>query len=295
MGGTWPSLAAAGTFALYLFGYLALRFRLTYLGIGTDLAVLDERYFYEGAKFVVYLVSAVPILLLVALVVGAVAWLPYRLVRRRAAPAGDLPGPAAASGSPIRSSLLGIALGIVVIQLVMRQPFLYANLLVAPALPAHAWLRTLLLTDEEGLRSLYFAALVLATLVTVGIAVALRDQARTGGAARLLWGLLVLIAAIQFLFLPVNYGFLIAATPLPRVATLGGPTPTPAGQDAWLAWEGKDGVTYFVRDRTGGGDRRTLLTLPRKEVSRIEIVGYDPILRLLFAPPGSLADGGAPR
>jgi hypothetical protein len=257
--------------------------------------VLDERYFYEGAKFVVYLVSAVPILLLIALAVGAVAWLPYRLLRRRAAPAAGAPGPAAVRGAPIRWSLAGIGLGIVVIQLVMRQPFLYANLLVAPALPAHAWLRALLLTDEEGFRSLYFAALVAATLVTAALAVALRAEAQAGGVARLLWGLLVLIAAIQFLFLPVNYGFLIAATPLPRVATLGGPTPPPAGQDAWLAWEGKDGVTYFVRDRTGGGDRRTLLTLPRKEVSRIEIVGYDPVLRLLFAPPGALAAGGATR
>lgn len=291
MGGSWPSFAAAGTFALYLFGYLALRFRLTFLGIGTDLAVLDERYFYEGAKFVVYLVSAIPSLLLIALVLGAMIWVPYRLLRRRRVDAPPPPpGPErAGERSPVGLTLAGIALGIVMIQFVLRQPFLFSNLLVAPALPAHAWLGGLLLTEEEGIRALYFAGLVVATLATGAIAVATRDQAQAHAVARVRWGLLVGVAAIQFLFLPVNYGFLITATPLPRVASLGGPAPPPAGQDLWLAWEGKDGVTYFVRDRTGGGDRRTLLTLLRKDVSRIEIVGYDPILRSLFASPGPVA------
>ncbi len=31
-----------------------------------------------------------------------------------------------------------------------------------------------------------------------------------------------------------------------------------------------------------GKRRRTLLTLPRKDVERIEITGYDPILRIFF-------------
>lgn len=297
MGGAWPSIAAAGTFALYLFGYLALRFRLTFLGIGTDLAVLDERYFYEGAKFVVYLVSAVPSLLLIALVLGAVIWAPYRLFRgRRAAAAPAAPDPERAGArSSAGLAVAGIGLGIVMIQFVLRQPFLFSNLLVAPALPAHAWLVGLLLTEEEGIRALYFAGLVVATAVTVAIAAATRDQAQADRAARTRWGLLVLVAAIQFLFLPVNYGFLITATPLPRVTSLGGAVPPPAGQDVWLAWEGKEGVTYLVRDRTGGEDRRALVTLLRKDVSRIEIVGYDPILRGLFAAPGPAATGAAQR
>jgi hypothetical protein len=251
--------------------------------------VVDERYFYEGAKFVVYLVSAVPSLLLIGLVVGAVIWLPYRLLRRPGAAPRPEPGPA----SPVRLSLAGIVLAIVTIQFVMRQPFLFSNLLVTQELPAHVWLGRLLLTEEEGYRSLYFAGLVVATLLTAAIVFATRDQARADVAARIRWGLLVAVATIQFLFLPVNYGFLITAVPLPRVTTLGGAAPPPAGQEVWLAWEGKEGVTYLVRDRTGGGDRRTLLTLLRKDVSRIEIVGYDPILRGLFASPA--AAGAAQR
>ena len=238
-----------------------------------------------------YLVSTVPILLLIALVLGPVVWMPWRIVRRRRAAAPPGPGTAPAGGvSPLGLGLAGIVLGTVVIQLVMRQPFLYSNLLVAPRLPPPAWLGGLILTDSEAYRSLYFAGLVAATLATGAIACATRDLMRATGAARLVWGLLVLVATIQFLFLPVNYGFLITAVPLPRVTALGAAAP-PAGQEVWLAWEGKDGVTYFVRDRAGGADRRTLVTLLRKDVTRIEIVGYDPVLRALFAPP----DGAAPR
>ena len=70
LAGNWATYSAIGSFALYLLGYLALRFHLTVLGIGTDLAVLDERYLFAGAKFLVYLVMSVPIVVLVALVLG---------------------------------------------------------------------------------------------------------------------------------------------------------------------------------------------------------------------------------
>ena len=43
VGGSWAAYTAVGSFVLYVLGYLALRFHLTALGIGTDLAVLDER------------------------------------------------------------------------------------------------------------------------------------------------------------------------------------------------------------------------------------------------------------
>jgi len=259
--------------------------------------VLDERYFYEGAKFAVYLVSALPILLLLALALGTGVWLPSRLLpaRLRARAAAWACGRLAPWGaSPVRLSLAGIAFAVVMIQLVMRQPFIYSNLLVARDLPPHGWLGRLLLTENEGLRSLYFTGLVTATVLTVAVAVFVGARGPLTGVARPLWQLLVAVAAVQFLLLPVNYGFLITATALPRVASPGGPDPAPRGEEIWLAWEGKDGVTYLVRDRTGGGDRRTLLTVPRKDVSRIEITGYDPILRVLFARPPAPAAAGAP-
>jgi hypothetical protein len=51
------------------------------------------------------------------------------------------------------------------------------------------------------------------------------------------------------------------------------------GQQAWLVWEGKDGVTYFQRKNEG--NVRSLITLPRVDVKQTEITGYDPIVPVL--------------
>ena len=69
-----------GSFLLYGVGYLALRFHLTALGIATDLAVLDERYLFTGARFLVYLVASIPIILLI----GIAFWAMSRSVPLRA-------------------------------------------------------------------------------------------------------------------------------------------------------------------------------------------------------------------
>jgi hypothetical protein len=82
LAGSWTSFSALGSVALYVLGYLTLRFHLTALGVGTDLAVLDERYLFAGAKFLVYLVSSIPIVIFMLLVAGGFVYLPYRLLAR---------------------------------------------------------------------------------------------------------------------------------------------------------------------------------------------------------------------
>ena len=79
LAGNWSKYTIVGTFLLYVVGYLTLRFHLTAIGIGTDLAVLDERYLFTGARFLVYLVSAVPNIVLLALPFAALAWVVHRL------------------------------------------------------------------------------------------------------------------------------------------------------------------------------------------------------------------------
>jgi hypothetical protein len=82
---------------------------------------------------------------------------------------------------------------------------------------------------------------------------------------------------------------------MPRVASLGDQKVLEPGQNAWLVWEGKDSMTYLLRQRRGEKETRALVTLPRSEVKRIEITGYDPILRILFAGPFPQALSGPPR
>src|SRR2546425_5893728 len=213
IGGSWTAYTAVGSFVLYVLGYLALRFHLTVLGIGTDLSVLDERYLFAGAKFLVYLVSTVPIVVLLGLVLAAVlygcSWL--------------LTGTSAATLlqrawarlqawclHPVRLTLTGIVLAVLMLQLVMRQCFFFSNLLLAPRPPQPAWLGAFLLAPNDGPRSLYFAALVAGTALTAVLFWLARGsdpQPAPGSFLRWLLGFLV---AVQGLMLPVNYGILIA-------------------------------------------------------------------------------------
>ena len=285
--GNWATCSAIGSFALYLLGYLALRFHLTVLGIGTDLVVLDERYLFAGAKFLVYLVMSVPIVVLVALVLGTPMYLLGRLwLGPLRTEAGDVSASWQRLGGwwsvPGRASLIGIVVAVVLIQFVMRQCFLFSNLLLEQELPPPVGLQAVLLDTSGGLASLYMAGLLLGIALTGGLCwVARRGIGHTRW-SRCLVRLLAFLVAVQLLLLPVNYGILIVDKTMPRVVDLGNQEPLEESQQAWLIWEGKDGVTYLVRNQTGGQHARQLITLPREAIKRIALTAYDPILRLLF-------------
>ena len=99
---------------------------------------------------------------------------------------------------------------------------------------------------------------------------------------RFLTVLLAFLVGVQLLLLPVNYGIIIADKTIPRVANVGENDTSGEDNDAWLVWEGKEGVTFLVRKGNSEAPSRSLITLPRKDVRKIEITGYDPILRTLF-------------
>ena len=272
-GSDWTQYTVVGSFLLYVVGYLTLRFHLTVIGIGTDLAVIDERYLFTGARFLVYLVSTVPNIVLVALpiagmVCGVCKLLP-EAARSRACAWVAQPG---------RLALFGIVFSVIMIQLVMRQCFVFSDLLLARDLPNEpAWLVQILLDDR--LLPLYFSVLVAACIVPIAILVALCKAEAQGGVTAFARGLLAFLAAVQILLLPINYGVLIVDKVLPRVTALGD-TPLSDGEEAWLVWEGKEGVTFLLRRQDG--QRRTLVTLRRSDIKRTEIVGFDRILPRLF-------------
>jgi hypothetical protein len=267
----WTAYTVVGSFLLYVVGYLTLRFHLTAMGIGTDLAVLDERYLFTGARFVVYLVASVPNILLLVLPVALVAW-----------------GVAKVFGfgvavKPRTMVIFGIVFAVIMIQFVMRQCFAFSNLLLAERLPpGPAWLVKLLLDDQ--LMPVYFSGLVAATAIPLGILAMLRGEG-TPAVSSFLKNLLLFLAAVQVLLLPINYGVLIVDKAVPRVTAVG-KTPLATGEEAWLVWEGRDGVTYLVRSQSRA--RRALVTVPRAEVERTEIVAFDRIFPALF---GSQAGG----
>lgn len=289
----WASFAALGSFLIYLFGYLSLRFHLTTFGIESELAVLDERYLFAGSRFMVYLATSVPSVILLGLLMAAVCWLffylPYRALPAKAQyrleafvtrKRGQIQR---WWSSPLRLALAGIVFSVILIQFVMRRCFsLLDNLLVKNALPGPEWIQVLV--KNQDLQALYFSGLVAGVGISSAfLFLAMRSKVQTV-CSRLMIGLLALLVAIQFLLLPVNHGILIAEKSVPRVSSLGGQEPAAGERRIWLVWQGNEWVTFLVQDKEGLRERRTLLTVPRNQVERIEITHFDPILRILFDP-----------
>lgn len=292
----WLSLAALSSFLVYLFGYLSLRFHLTAFGITGEAAVLDERYLFAGSKFLIYLFTAIPIVVLLGLLATAVGWLfcylPCRLLptavrEKSGAYVARCWQTLRYDCSSSRLALAGIVLSVVLIQLVMRRCLVFSNLLVRDSLPGPAWLQSLLLDPSDGLRSLFFAGLVAGVSASgVLLFLALTRAGQTFGAS-LLIGLLALLIIVQVLLLPMNHGILITDLNVPRVSSVfagdGKATLLDDGQEIWQIWEGKETLTFLVRDNRNGLERR-LITLPRTAVARVEVNRFEPVLNLLFKP-----------
>ena len=134
-----------------------------------------------------------------------------------------------------------------------------------------------LLLDDQ-LMPLYFAGLVAASAIPVAILVWLRADGNQT-VSPFLMNLLLLLAVVQILLLPINYGILIVDKSVPRVTAVG-KAPLASGEEAWLVWEGQNGVTYLVRRQAD--KHRALVTVPRAEADRTEIVGFDRIFPTLF-------------
>jgi hypothetical protein len=277
--GKWTAYAAFGSFLLYLLGYLTLRFQLSTYGVATNLDLFDEKYLFAGCRFLVYLVSSVPNVLILVLLLAAIGYIPYKLTPARSKD-GVKRWASAWCAAPLHLPLLGVVLAVAMIQFVLRKCFAFGNLLLRPQLPDE-WLSSVLLASE-GKLALYFSGLLAGTLLTGLILIyVLSHKTATTAASRFWLGVLIFLFAVEFLLLPVNYGVLISTQQLPRVAEISG-QPVPAGHLGWLLWDSKDAVTYFVRDEK---DFRVIVTVPRKDAD-IPIVSYDDIFCVLFGGNG---------
>jgi len=265
-------ITALGSVVIYLFGYLVLRFQLTAYGVVTDLDAFDEKYFFAGCRFLVFLCMALPSIALVLSVLLGLGALPWRLLpRTRRAQACE--ALVVWFQRPLRGDVLAFLATLLFIQLCLRQCVLLADLLLAPALP-RAWISAVLLADESA-RGLYFTALVAGVCACAGLFLLTLKPARPGPVARgLRWATAVGVA-IEVLLLAVNFGVLVGTPSLPAVEA-----PGEAGTDAraWLAWSSKESLVYLVCDGKGG---RTLVSLSRAE-REVRIVGIDQVFDSLF-------------
>jgi hypothetical protein len=275
LAGKWTSYAGFGTFLLYLFGYLTLRFQLNTFGIVTNLDVFDEKYFFAGCRFLVYLGMTLPSLLFLLALTALLVAIPFKLLPRSVR---ERLGKSAATwlAKRNRASFLGCAVALIMIQFLLRQCLFLNNLLLASCLPA-VWISSVFLASDTA-QALYFSGLVAGIGVSAALLVYSFKENPEAGKCWL--NLLVsVLVAIECLLLPINYGMLIASRWLPRVAQVNLAEKLPEGTAAWLVWENKEVLTYLVRD---GSDDRKLITVPRKD-SEITIVGEDQVFQTIFA------------
>ena len=257
-GAKWSACTVLGSFVLYFLGYLVLRFQLSTWGVVTDLAAFDERYLFAGARFLVYLVTTLTNVLLLASPVALAWWGLNRWTRFSAwRPSWNY-------------ALSGVVFTLLFIQLVERKCFqLIDSLLLQPQPDCDGWLKGILLDPTSNSEAEFFMILVAGAAITGWLLT--RAQLQTPRKA-MLEGVLICLLGVEFLLLPVNYGVLVATRRLPRVTNF-------APQEAWLVWDGKDKTTFLVGDKD-----RKLVSLPNAEVKRLEIVGVDAIFQRLFVP-----------
>ncbi len=256
IGASWSVYAALGSFILYFLGYLVLRFQLSAWGVSTDLAVLDERYFFAGARFLVYLVSTVVSTLFLASPILLVWWALNQWARFRQ------------WRQTWNYAMIGVVFGVLFIQVVERKCFSFMNsLLLQRQLSGDEWLKAVLRDTSSNYEALFFAGLVAGVAATGWLLVQSRlCQIRKPA----LEVLLIFLLAVEFLLLPVNYGIIISTRELAKVTNF-------APAEAWLVWEGKDKTAFLVADKD-----RKLVAIPNAEVKRLEITGVDNIFQRLF-------------
>ncbi|MGR8981171.1 MAG: hypothetical protein ACU84H_13900 [Gammaproteobacteria bacterium] len=285
----WTSYTVIGSFFLYVMGYLTLRFHLTVLGIGTDLSVLDERYLFTGARFLIYIISSVPSLIFLLALMATPFILLFRVLpkdgRAKAGNFFTVQWTRLHSWflRPNRLPLIGIFFSLLMIQLVMRQCFVLNNLLLAEDLPKEpTWFRDLLLSRTDGPMALYFVGLIGGAAVPLTIYYVLRNQADTVSHWLFLITLLEFLLFVQLLLIPVNYGILVVDKSMPRVAGLDAMKAAQGNIQAWLVWEGGEGKTFLLRKQRAGGYEKSLITLSRDDAGKLEITGYDRIFEILY-------------
>jgi hypothetical protein len=272
--GETTRMAGAISLLLYATGYLIVRFHLTTLGLGVDLSVIDERYLFAGARFVIYLLTVIPSLLLMALFLAPLLLVVAVVMRQVLRSLGQRPQAwlAELGSNPWWLTIVGLVVGVLSIQLVMKNCLALTYILLKdPAPQTCRWLGWLLEGPEH--MALFFMGLLLLTGLTALSVIRLYALGGPSAALVAARRVLLLILGIQLMLLPVNFGVLVVDKKLPRIE----PPPElqlPSGAWAWLAWEGREGLTVLVETSTG--PQRELVTLKRERLAApIRIRSYD--------------------
>ena len=288
------AVAGIGSFSLYLFGYLALRARLTALGIQTDLDFVDERYLSEGANFFLYSTSVLTNLLLIIIFLGVLVSLIYLIVKFICRIIFNIEHEDLlkflTSFKPWKNlneshlALLGVVISVFTIQILSKKAFNYSNVLLTP-IEFNDFHMSKIYMEKFDIYT-YFHLLVVLNFLVAILFFASRSSISKSKIHSNISILLVLLLAMQTLFLPINYGVLVrAGTNLPRITEMISGNRQVIDKPAWLAWEGAQSFTLLVEDVADfPGNQRAFITVDKKDVDRIVITCVDNVIERHLAP-----------
>jgi len=290
---------ALGSAVVYVLGYLALRYKLWALGIAIQLPLVDERYLFAGAVFLVNVATSIPRIVLAVAAFSLLLWLcpPTRNIvsirgpgsekdRLGVAPPGWI---AKLEERASEVTIVGIVLAALAIQFVTAHCFVFRNILLMEHLPEGSLLKPAITSTGYKLIQYYFDFLVAITLFLGVLFFLVAPRMLRGSAFAQLLGLILGgLIAIQVLLLPVNYGLLVSYRKLPKVEISSHAAILREWDDYWLLWEGKkdEAVAFLAMRKTPACCRRTLLLVPRRDVSAITILRYEEIMPILFDDKG---------
>jgi hypothetical protein len=285
----WKSVSAIGVAVLYVVGYLSLRFHMTAIGISTELALLDERYLFAGARVLIYLGLSTCVLVLLAILLVPLAYL-LKIIFSRVMPSQAESSRPDGIVSARTKALLGLIVSIAMIQFVMVKSFDVHDVLLKGNLPSPSWLQHLMLTDITGERTLFFAGLLLAVGFCAGCWIDGQRRPIEDSLTRGLYHVLIFLVFVQALLIPANHGILVADKTIPRVEVPEGIDDPEKSKIAWLIWEGKESITFLVWDvKSTSPPQRALTTLLRREVKAVTVKDYDHCYRVLCTEEGQKA------
>lgn len=302
---------AMGSLLLYLIGYLVLRFRLAALGIRLDIPLLEGQYPMTGAMFLFQCLTRLRPWRLLSLFVFFLLSYVLRVLISRWNSAGIVRTKRSRAqllsallwrrmgswwSDPFVVALIGMALGATLA--VWMAPCLYFDNLLLQTLPPNEWhvgapLQDILFDESDD--ALWGNILWILAGIVVTTCLFMRANRLVLTAMpfpRLFVKFLGFVLVIDVLLLPVFYGILGAGRQVIQSDFLEVPGDLKAGQRAWLIWPGNEWFTYLVCDRTHCQESRVLVSVPKRQIKRIEIKKYEKnLLRSIFPNRGRPRSG----
>ena len=249
--------------------------------------MLDERYLFAGANFLIFLAYAAAANVFIALALAATVYGFYRLLTLLTTwrPIAEFASLGHWISAPLRLALTGLALSAAFFFLVMTSCLEFSNILLREKLPK-SYLRDWLLQEGPCSQPItwYIIGMVGVAMVASVVLLKLHSEKPRTMMSVGIRHLLAFFVAMLWLMLPVNYGCLFMNKRIPKVIHLENTIPIAQGKEVWLVWESKDNLTFLLSSgnpKTGG---RSLLTISRDQVKTVEVITYDPLFPTLFGP-----------